>query len=60
MQSAGCCLGIKHDPRLLQNPRLDAFVMHSKQFERTHGVMFFCSGAGLVALYLGDDPDGYL
>ena len=45
-------LGIKHNPRPLQNLCLNLFMVKPQQFQRAHGVMLFSGGAGFVANHL--------
>ena len=54
------CFGIKFNPGLLQNPRLDFFVMHTQQVKRSHGVMLFSGRAWLVSHELRHHASRYL
>ena len=50
MQLSRYGLGIKHNPGLFQNPRLDALMVHAQQVERAHAVMLFSGCARFMAL----------
>ena len=52
-------LGIKHNPRLLQSPSLDALMVQPQQLQRAHRVMLFRRGTGLVPLNLRHHANGY-
>ena len=59
-QRTGRGLGVKHNPGLLQNPRLDALMVHAQQVKRAHAVVLLCGCARLVALNLRHHPGGHL
>ena len=59
-QSTRSGLGIKHNPRLIQNPRLDALMVQPQQRQRAHHVVLFSDSAELVAQNLRHYADRYL
>jgi len=58
-QRTGRCIGIKHNPGLLQNPRLYLFMVNAQQVERSYGVVLFSRGARLVPHQLCHHACGY-